>query len=104
MTDSISLDELQRRLQSMEGRTDFSESLPVQDLLPDDFVQAHTNYDGTEAFFTAFAQTMPGGVLTENCLEGEEFAKFVTAHTDFADAKEMLTHAVAELTRRKIGL
>jgi hypothetical protein len=88
------LKELQRKIKDLDGQ----KSVPLPELLPDDFIREHTDFQTLQAMLDA------SGIENEEEFGNEEFSKFVAIHTRFSNWEEMLKAAGPEYVKRQLGL
>lgn len=92
--DNRKLKELQRKLKSIDGQHE----VPLTELLPDTFVQRHTDFQTLQAMIYA------SGIEKEEEFGSENFSKFISTHTQFSNWDKMLEIATTEYVKRKLGL
>jgi hypothetical protein len=88
------LDQLAKKAEALDGQHD----VPLNELMPDSFVRRYTDYQSLQAMVDA------GGIDTSDDLHGEDWNNFVASHSRFGGWKEMQNKAVAEWTKKKLGL
>ena len=88
------LKELQRKIKDLDGQ----KRIPLSELLPDDFIRKHTDFQTLQAMLDA------SGIENKEEIGNEEFSKFVATHTRFSNWEEMLKAAGPEYVKRQLGL
>lgn len=100
------LDELEGRLQELRTTADSasgSHEIPMDELLPADFMQTHTEFESLEEFF----EESPWTVDTKEdfqSIPGDEFDGYVERNTGFSDWDSMLSAAAREWIAQQISL
>ena len=84
---------LQRKAKELHGERE----LPLSELLTDDFIRQHTDFQTLQEILDA------SGVKSAEEIKSEEFSKFVATHTQFSGWEEMLTAAAAGYYKRQLG-
>jgi hypothetical protein len=88
------LKELARKVKELGGEKE----VPLNELLPDSFINMHSEFQTFQAMVDA------SGIKDPEELKGEPFSKFISAHTKFSNWGEMLEKATAAYFKRKLGL
>lgn len=83
-------DNLERKTQEASGE------VPLLELLPDTFMQRHTQFQSLQAMLNA------AGIEDPEEIKGEAWSMFVGKHSNFANWEEMLSVAGTEYMRRKL--
>jgi hypothetical protein len=91
--DLSGLDELQRKLEKVQGTNDVSSD----DLFTDEFVSANTHF----ASWNDLCETYGVENAEEDCAT-EKFSDFVREHSDFESFEEMSQAAGAEWIKRQL--
>lgn len=92
--DNSKLKELQRKLKNLGEK----KRVALPDLLPDDFIKKHTDFQTLQAMLDA------SGVKNQEEIGNEKFSKFIATHTRFSNWEEMLKAAGAEYYKRQLEL
>lgn len=100
------LDELQKKLDDLAKNAealDGEHSVPVSELLTDDFIAKHTSFASTDAMFEA------SGFKIETqedfaAIPDDEWDTFIRSVSSFDDWQSMLGAAGQEWAVRKLGL
>jgi hypothetical protein len=95
-TDSFDrkLKELERRAEELGGEKEVT----MNELLPDSFINAHSEFQSFQAMVDA------SGIKDPEELTGKPFSEFISAHTKFNNWGEMLKKASVAYHKRKLGL
>ncbi len=94
---SFNDDEL-KKLRQKGKALDGQRQIALPELLTDDFIRQHTDFQTLQAMFDA------SGVENSEDIGNEEFSKFVAIHTRFSSWEEMLKVASIEYAKRQLGL
>ncbi len=92
--DDSKLKNLQKKLRELEGPRE----VPLSELMTDDFIRTHTDFQTLQAMFDA------SGVENPEEISNEKFSKFIATHTRFGTWEEMIELAHTEYIKRKLGL
>ena len=65
-------------------------SVPINELMTNDFVKEHTNHDTFESYIIKSGLVPKGEELTEEILNSGEFTEYVQNTTDFESWEKML--------------
>ena len=91
--DAHELDDLQTELEKLDEGIEIS----TDDLMNDDFIRRHTDFNSWEEMLDA------GGVEDGDNILSEEFSAFIAENTRFADFDELAGEAAAEHIAKKFG-
>jgi len=91
--DDSKLKKLQQKVKELSGQR----KVPLPELMPDDFIREHTNFQTLQAMLDA------SGVENSEEIGNEKFSKFISTHTQFSTWEEMKNAAVTEYIKRKLG-
>ncbi|HKO42077.1 MAG TPA: hypothetical protein VJU84_02200 [Pyrinomonadaceae bacterium] len=89
-----SLDKLQKNLEKIDGEHEVT----GEELLTDDFIRAHTNFQTRKAFLDA------SGIKSQEEIGTEAFDNFVALTTHFDNWEEMFKAAGTDWARRQLEL
>ena len=92
--DTTGLDELQKKLQEVDGTHEVSSD----DLFTDEFIQKNTRFQTWSELMEA------GGVQSSEDIQGESFSTFIAENTDFQGFDDIAGAAAAEYMKKKLGL
>ena len=73
-------------------------SIPISDIMTDDFVHQHSSFYNFQSLVSA------SGIKYPEELSDEPFSKFIATHTTFRSWDEMKSNAGTEYIKRKLGL
>jgi hypothetical protein len=93
--DFSDLEKLEKNIEKVEGE----KHVELPDLMPDDFIRKHTNFQSLQAMLNA------GGVKDCEDIEGidsDAFSNFIATHTRFAGWPNMCEFASGEWVRRQL--
>lgn len=92
--DTSGLEKLRKKLKEASKQ----ESVPLPELMPDDFMRTYTEFETLQAMFDA------GEVESADYLQTDEWNAYVSEHTQFDSWSEMLQKAGALRLKQKLGL
>lgn len=90
--DLSGLEKLQRNLERIDGDND----VPMTELFTDTFMREYTNFQTFQAMLDQ------GGVETKEEIAGDEFSKFIAAHSQFDGWQDMFETAGREWMIRQL--
>ena len=90
--DMSGMDAFTKKLQDVAA----TQSVPLPELMPDEFMAKYTNYPNLQAMVDA------GGVNAPEDFQSEAFSKFVSENSQFSGTEEMMQTAQAEYYKRKL--
>lgn len=91
--DDKSLRDFQKKVKGLDGEREVA----LPELLPDDFIRQHTNYQTLQGMIDA------SGIKNTEQIGNEEFSKFIATHTQFSSWEEMLQVAATTYYKRQLG-
>ena len=91
--DDSKLKELQQNIKNVTGRRE----VPVTDLLTDNFIRQHSDFQSLQAMFDA------SSIKTLDEVGSEKFDTFISIHTEFRSWNEMIRVANADSIKRKLN-
>jgi hypothetical protein len=87
------LERLKQKAEALQG----GHQIPLNELMPESFIQQHTDFPNLQAMIDA------SGIENPEDLSGEEWTAFVAAHSQFRSWEHMQQEAVGEWAGRKLG-
>ena len=94
------LDNIQRAAKKAGGQ----HSVPVKDLLTDDFMSRNTGFRNVQEMFDRSSQKMDSDDEVVKALKSPEWNAFVAAHTKFSTWEDLIEAAGAEWMRKQMSL
>ncbi|WP_291567172.1 MULTISPECIES: hypothetical protein [unclassified Clostridium] len=99
-------DDLQKDLDNMVKEVEeLGDEIEVQleELLVDDFMAKHTNYNSLQDFIDGFEEVYGISDITDEVIESKQWHEFVTKNTDFESWNDMITIASDEYVGNVLG-
>ena len=78
-------------------------NISLNDIMTDDFVNEHTDYNTFEDFLIASELISEGEEITEEILNSNDFDEHVKKNTSFGSWQDMLQTASVEYMKRQLG-
>lgn len=91
------LDRLKEKAQALQGQS----TIPIKDLLTNDFMRLHTKYDSLQAMFDQSPFTI-NSQEDFAAIPDDQWDAYIKANTKFSTWKEMRTQAVEEFLRKRL--
>jgi len=92
--DDSKLRQLQQKISELSGES----QVPLTELMPDDFIRKHTDFQTLQAMINA------SGIENPEDIGNEKFSEFICTNTRFNTWEEMIELAGAEYVKRQLNL
>lgn len=91
------LDRLQEKVEALHGQ----HTIPMKDLLTNDFMRLHTKYDSLQAMFDQSPFTV-NSQEDFTAIPDDQWDDYIKSHTKFSTWKEMQTQAAQEFVKKQL--